>query len=86
MRLAQGPQRSDAGEARTHGPSVLSQALYHWATALPKKNKKKLSHDQLNWARNFQQLIKTKIPTNKEVSRFKYLRCCIYPADKLLAF
>ena len=36
MCLAQGPQRSDAGEARTHGPSVLSQALNHWATALPK--------------------------------------------------
>ena len=35
MCLAQGPQRSDAGEARTHGPSVSSQALYHWATALP---------------------------------------------------
>ena len=26
MCLAQGPQRSDAGEARTHGPLVLSQA------------------------------------------------------------
>ena len=35
MCLAQGPERSDAGEARTRGPSVLSQALYHWATALP---------------------------------------------------
>ena len=35
MCLAQGPQRSDAGEARTRGPSVWSQALYHWATALP---------------------------------------------------
>ena len=35
MCLAQGPQRSDAGEARTSGPSVSSQALYHWATALP---------------------------------------------------
>ena len=34
----QGPQCSDAGEARTLDPSVLSQALYHWATALPKKN------------------------------------------------
>ena len=33
MRLAQGPQRSDTGEARTRGPSVSSQALYHWATA-----------------------------------------------------
>ena len=28
MCLAQGTQRSDAGEARTCGPSVLSQALY----------------------------------------------------------
>ena len=34
MCLAQGPQRSDADEARTRGPSVSSQALYHWATAL----------------------------------------------------
>ena len=35
MCLAKGPQRSDAGEARTRGPSVSSQALYHCATALP---------------------------------------------------
>ena len=35
MCLAQGPQRSDAGEAWTRGPSVSSQALYHWATAFP---------------------------------------------------
>ena len=35
MCLAQGSQRSNASEARTCGPSVLSQALYHWATALP---------------------------------------------------
>ena len=35
MCLAQGPQRNDAGEARTHWFSVSSQALYHWATALP---------------------------------------------------
>ena len=34
MYLAHGPQRSDACEARTRGPSVSSQALYHWATAL----------------------------------------------------
>ena len=27
-------QGSDASEARTHNPSVLCQALYHWATAL----------------------------------------------------
>ena len=35
MCLAQGPQRSDASEAGTRGPSVSSQALYHWATAHP---------------------------------------------------
>ena len=35
MCLAQGPQRSDACEARTGGPSILSQALYHLATAPP---------------------------------------------------
>ena len=33
---AQGPQHSDAGEAQTWGPSVSSQALHHWATALPR--------------------------------------------------
>ena len=30
----------------------------------------------------FQLLIKTRIPTNKEISCFKSLRCCIYHADK----
>ena len=35
MCLAHGQQRSDAGEARTRGPSVTSQAIYQWATALP---------------------------------------------------
>ena len=34
MRLAQGPQSSDAGDARARGPSVSSQTLYLWATAL----------------------------------------------------
>ena len=38
MCLAQGPQRSDAGEARTRGLSVSSQVLYHWATVLPLEN------------------------------------------------
>ena len=38
MCLAQGPQRSDTGEAWTRYPSVSSQALYHWATALPVKH------------------------------------------------
>ena len=35
MFLAQGPQCSDACEARTHSLSVSNQALYHRATALP---------------------------------------------------
>ena len=35
MCLAQGQQRSDAGEAGTRGLSISSQALYHRATALP---------------------------------------------------
>ena len=38
MCLAQGPQRSDAGEARTRDLLVSSQALYYWATALPNRD------------------------------------------------
>ena len=34
MCLAQGRQRSDASEAGNRGPSISSQALYHWAIAL----------------------------------------------------
>ena len=34
MYLAQKLQRSEAGEARTRGLSVSSQALYHWATLI----------------------------------------------------
>ena len=34
MCFAQGPQRSDAGEARTRGSSVSSQALNQRATTL----------------------------------------------------
>ena len=40
MCLAQGPQRSDAGEARTRGPLVSSQALTYLVTPylmLPEK-------------------------------------------------
>ena len=43
MCLAQGPHRSDAGEVRTRGPSVWSQALYNCATALPRFTVKQLS-------------------------------------------
>ena len=34
MCLAQGPQRSDAGEAQTRSPSVSSQALSHCASLM----------------------------------------------------
>ena len=54
MCLAQGPQRSDAVEARTRGPSVSSQALYHWATALPQLASQFSSNrvdDDLFWAK-----------------------------------
>ena len=34
MCIAQRPQRSDAGEARTRGPSVSSQTLYHFLSFL----------------------------------------------------
>ena len=33
--LLKNKTHSDVGEAWTCGPSVLSQALYHWATVLP---------------------------------------------------
>ena len=52
MRLAQGPQRSDAGEASTRGLSVSSQALYHWATALPKHFLVKISEMHIEQLKN----------------------------------
>ena len=53
MCLAQGPHRIDTGEAQTCGLSVSSQALYHWATALPMQliwrvtDKKGFDYDQI---------------------------------------
>ena len=41
-----------------------------------------LCSTQLSTSTKFQLLIKTKMPTNKEVSCFTTLRCCIYPANK----
>ena len=38
MCLAQGPQRSDAGEAGTRGPKVSSQALSHCTPIFMNKN------------------------------------------------
>ena len=46
MCLAQDPQRSDAGDARARGPSVSSQALYHWATALPSIGKRETNNTE----------------------------------------
>ena len=40
MCFAQGPQRSDAGEARTRGPSVSTQALYHCAPSQKRQQSK----------------------------------------------
>ena len=39
-------QRSDAGDALTQGPSVSSQALYHWATALLGVNPDQLASER----------------------------------------
>ena len=47
MCLAQGPQGSDASEARTRSPWVWSQALYHWATAHTTVLMYKVQHLQL---------------------------------------
>ena len=52
MCLAQGPQHSDAPEARTRGPSVSSQALYHWATALPQSHKEIVCSFEYNLSYN----------------------------------
>ena len=43
---------------------------------------RKLFSCSIQMSTKFQLLIKTKIQTNKEVSCFKYLRCCIYHANK----
>ena len=43
MCLAQGPRHSDTGEARTRGPSVSSQALYH--SQCPRLLKKTMRRD-----------------------------------------
>ena len=45
---------------------------------------KLLSSTQLST--KFQLLIKTKIPTNKEVHCFKSLSCCIYHTNKFVCF
>ena len=42
----------------------------------------KLFSCSIQLSSKFQLLIKTKIPTNKEVSCFKSLRCCIKHANK----
>ena len=48
-------QHSDAGEAPSRGPSVSSQALYHWATALPTLLRVETCTEKLinDWGCNF---------------------------------
>ena len=48
MCLAHGPQRSDAGEARTRSPSVSSQALYHLNHITPIAKNKTESIKRIN--------------------------------------
>ena len=63
MSLAQGPQHSDAGEAPTHSPLVSSQALYHWATALPTQLISLFRLRNWAWVRTFSKFKLSKFPT-----------------------
>ena len=54
MCLAQGPQRSDAGEARTHGPSVSSIACLWLGNVNMHMYAKKLSKYTM-WFMNYKQ-------------------------------
>ena len=53
----------------------LFETIWMLLSPGPKVIKKISCSTQLST--EFQMLIKTKIPTNKEASCFKYLRCCI---------
>ena len=63
-----------------YDPFVKIQNKLHTNVSGHKVIKLLLSSTQLST--KFQLLIKTKIPTNEEVSCFKTLRCCIYHAYK----
>ena len=73
MFLAQGPQRSDAGKARTRGLSVSSQALYYWATAPPPPPQKK---------RDIQSSISVSLAFNAAIP-FKSLKNCLMENKQL---
>ena len=67
MCLAQGPQRNAADEAQTRSPSVLSQALYHWATALPNSDRirvKDIHHEYIAFHRFENKFVKKKEVNN----------------------
>ena len=55
---------------------IMHSYLEVWAEVI------KLFSCSTQLSTKFQQLIKTKIPTNKDVSCFKSLRYCIYHANK----
>ena len=74
MCLARGPQRSDAGEARTRGPSVSSQALYHWATALTELNSQYFIY--------VMEVTNIRINSSKTYSLWNYIHCEIFATPK----
>ena len=60
--------------------SILGEMMIFQSQTRPEIIKHSSCSTQLST--KFQLLIKTKIPTNEEVSCFKSLRCFIYPAHK----
>ena len=59
-----------------HPYSIVQVGLLFWPRGY------KLFSCSTQLSTKFQLLIKTKIPTNEEVSCFKFLRCCVYHANK----
>ena len=67
-----------------HFPNWCSESgmIFYLIVSIPVPEVLKLFSCSTQLNRKFQLLIKTKIPTNKEVSCFKSLRCCIYHVNK----
>ena len=73
MCLAHVPQRSEVGEARTRGPSVSSQALYHWATVLPPKLFVKATSRQQNYPLSRKELINAYMQNDQNLINFFHM-------------
>ena len=67
-----------------HFDGEMKKNLNFYApTLLPLRSRRYKTFFMLNSPEHkFQLLIKAKLPTNKEVSCLKFLRCCLYHADK----